>query len=73
LNLGKDLVRGNLVLVCKPGVDQDSIREIGKERRIEGEEEDLKVDIYGQTVKVILILGSSYEKDVTYSSCGLVP
>ena len=56
LNLGKDLVRSLLVLVRKPGVNLDSIRDVGKEGRIERNEVDAKIGMNGQTVKILLHL-----------------
>jgi hypothetical protein len=59
LDLGKDLVRCLFVLVCKPGVDLDSIREVGKERGIGGNAVEVNVGMNGQTVKAIFTFGSS--------------
>jgi hypothetical protein len=56
LNLGKDPVRKLLVLVRKPGVNLDSIRDVGKEGRIWGNEVDAKIGMNGQTVKILLYL-----------------
>ena len=40
--------------VRKPGVDLDSIRDVGKEGRIGGNEVDVKVGMNGQTAKILL-------------------